>query len=438
MADVAADGTAFAVSVVSRDPPKLQGGWSATNWCPDEDAPQCLTCKAKFGMLSRPHHCRSCGGVVCDPCSTARVPLPHFPAEVLKKARLKASEFVRVCKTCALPLVFDRNRVSRAGGRLRLVGANFCPKAVADADKTKVRVEYVLAEPSGASGKSIKARNVTVDKDWVRMSADLPANVEVAAFRVIVDGRVSNTFPFFYDDVSDTAMLSPSGQSVRFPAAGSPFSSPGAGALPPIAETTVPSAPWLQSSREIASPASPISASPSGRLRSTSQAGFRKLLTGGVPLTEAEFAPIAALTGRWALDEKRSDTMQPLFKALGVPWIVRKVADSAQSPKQTLDVSPQGLIVSMSSSIMTTRNTYVFGTKSSHKNPDGSTCAAFVSVENGLLALVVDLGSRGTIKTTYKVDPANENLMTSHIVLRDPADPSKELAHLLRIANRDA
>ncbi|CAG8833808.1 35720_t:CDS:2, partial [Racocetra persica] len=42
-------------------------------WENDEDASECRRCNKKFRLWTRRHHCRRCGQVVCDQCSTARV-----------------------------------------------------------------------------------------------------------------------------------------------------------------------------------------------------------------------------------------------------------------------------------------------------------------------------------------------------------------------------
>jgi len=50
-------------------------------WKPDGDAPSCEapSCGVHFTLLNRRHHCRACGGVFCDECSSSRVRLPaHF------------------------------------------------------------------------------------------------------------------------------------------------------------------------------------------------------------------------------------------------------------------------------------------------------------------------------------------------------------------------
>jgi hypothetical protein len=44
-------------------------------WVPDTDAPSCMldSCKTKFSLTTRRHHCRLCGIVACSRCSTQKV-----------------------------------------------------------------------------------------------------------------------------------------------------------------------------------------------------------------------------------------------------------------------------------------------------------------------------------------------------------------------------
>ena len=44
-------------------------------WVPDSEAAACMCCAKQFGMLTRPHHCRYCGWVVCSGCSGGTVVL---------------------------------------------------------------------------------------------------------------------------------------------------------------------------------------------------------------------------------------------------------------------------------------------------------------------------------------------------------------------------
>lgn len=59
-------------------------------WTPDAERSTCQKCDAMFSLIFRRHHCRSCGDVVCDNCSTHRFLLLH----------LDTKKEVRVCDAC--------------------------------------------------------------------------------------------------------------------------------------------------------------------------------------------------------------------------------------------------------------------------------------------------------------------------------------------------
>jgi rubredoxin len=62
----------------------------AAVWVPDSEAPVCMVCtKTKFSAITRRHHCRKCGLVVCNKCSTKKFLLPHISNKPL-----------RVCDNC--------------------------------------------------------------------------------------------------------------------------------------------------------------------------------------------------------------------------------------------------------------------------------------------------------------------------------------------------
>lgn len=61
----------------------------APAWVPDALAPRCKLCSVDFGLVTRRHHCRHCGDVVCDDCSKHRVILPGLDKNA-----------VRVCNNC--------------------------------------------------------------------------------------------------------------------------------------------------------------------------------------------------------------------------------------------------------------------------------------------------------------------------------------------------
>jgi len=76
-------------------------------WQPDASQPSCRLCSKPFTLLRRRHHCRSCGQVVCDSCSTGRRPVPGSPTPK------------RVCDNC----VRARNSLNGPGFSPAATGA---------------------------------------------------------------------------------------------------------------------------------------------------------------------------------------------------------------------------------------------------------------------------------------------------------------------------
>eukprot|EP01034_Spumella_vulgaris_P022072 gene22072-28167_t len=67
-----------------------QRGSVAPLWIPDATSTQCQKCHDKFTLLNRRHHCRNCGGIVCDTCSNQRILVSHVDEK----------KEVRVCTQC--------------------------------------------------------------------------------------------------------------------------------------------------------------------------------------------------------------------------------------------------------------------------------------------------------------------------------------------------
>ena len=59
-------------------------------WVKDETALGCKLCGQPFGLLRRKHHCRACGGIYCDKCSSRTCRIPESTYTGLE----------RVCDTC--------------------------------------------------------------------------------------------------------------------------------------------------------------------------------------------------------------------------------------------------------------------------------------------------------------------------------------------------
>ncbi len=83
-----------------------------SHFIPDAEAPRCMGCRTTFGLVTRRHHCRWCGGVFCSACCSQKglVPARGFHTPVL------------VCKTC-FPLT-QGGRLARVERRVDEVAAS--------------------------------------------------------------------------------------------------------------------------------------------------------------------------------------------------------------------------------------------------------------------------------------------------------------------------
>jgi len=73
----------------------------AAVWVPDSEANTCMHCKkVQFTLVNRRHHCRKCGMVCCNLCSSKRFLLPA-----------QGSKPLRVCLSC-----YDELALQGAGG----------------------------------------------------------------------------------------------------------------------------------------------------------------------------------------------------------------------------------------------------------------------------------------------------------------------------------
>ncbi|KAI8379567.1 FYVE zinc finger-domain-containing protein [Radiomyces spectabilis] len=82
-------------------------------WESDRQASECRRCGRRFNFLVRRHHCRRCGQIVCDKCSSHRVRLPAD--EIVEDPMVSTAHYTiiamqpqRVCDACIrLPLKAD-------------------------------------------------------------------------------------------------------------------------------------------------------------------------------------------------------------------------------------------------------------------------------------------------------------------------------------------
>lgn len=85
-----------AVSSLSIPPSKALTDWITDKvapdyWIPNAEITTCLVCRHEFADKETKHHCRACGGGVCDACSTNKKPVPD---------RGWGETPVRVCDRC--------------------------------------------------------------------------------------------------------------------------------------------------------------------------------------------------------------------------------------------------------------------------------------------------------------------------------------------------
>ncbi|KAJ8393390.1 hypothetical protein AAFF_G00061120 [Aldrovandia affinis] len=81
-------------------------GSKAPIWIPDLRATMCMICTCEFTLTWRRHHCRACGKVVCQACSTHK----HY-LEYLK------NQPARVCDHCFLKLQHKSDQVDSPSGK---------------------------------------------------------------------------------------------------------------------------------------------------------------------------------------------------------------------------------------------------------------------------------------------------------------------------------
>ncbi|XP_074067546.1 pleckstrin homology domain-containing family F member 1 isoform X2 [Macrotis lagotis] len=79
----------------------------AAPWIPDKATDICMRCtQTKFSALTRRHHCRKCGFVVCGDCSRERFLMPRLSSKPL-----------RVCGLCYRELTAEKRKEEEGGRR---------------------------------------------------------------------------------------------------------------------------------------------------------------------------------------------------------------------------------------------------------------------------------------------------------------------------------
>ncbi|XP_057692463.1 FYVE, RhoGEF and PH domain-containing protein 6-like [Corythoichthys intestinalis] len=107
-------------------------GAKAPIWIPDPRATMCMICTCEFTLTWRRHHCRACGKVVCQSCSSNKQSL-----EYLK------NQLARVCDQCYLVLREQKSEEDASAAAL--------PKAPFTFSRKQKRIPAALKEVSAST-----------------------------------------------------------------------------------------------------------------------------------------------------------------------------------------------------------------------------------------------------------------------------------------------
>ncbi|KAJ7139406.1 hypothetical protein C8R44DRAFT_764392 [Mycena epipterygia] len=113
---------------------------TAPDWI---DSDVCLRCRTPFSFTNRKHHCRNCGQVFDQQCSSKSIPLPHFGI----------TQEVRVCDSC-YPKITKKGERSDKGHRhsTSLHGTRHrAARELADAELQRA-IQLSLQEVGAANG----------------------------------------------------------------------------------------------------------------------------------------------------------------------------------------------------------------------------------------------------------------------------------------------
>jgi len=72
------------------------------------DGDECSKCHSEFGLVQRKHHCRACGNIFCNKCSSKQAIIPKYGIE----------KEVRVCDACYSELVKKSSKTKADDGEL--------------------------------------------------------------------------------------------------------------------------------------------------------------------------------------------------------------------------------------------------------------------------------------------------------------------------------
>lgn len=130
---------------IARDAKRNNGSLKedTSHWIPDEEATHCFKCRVKFSFITRKHHCRRCGGVFCDSCSSHRQAVPERGFHQL----------VRVCDSCY--------HLTQNTGNLRQVGENILQSGIGVKNPGSKTLGHSSPQHSSSLGSGDQSHGVT-------------------------------------------------------------------------------------------------------------------------------------------------------------------------------------------------------------------------------------------------------------------------------------
>lgn len=125
-----------------RDPAATSSAMVDTQTAPEWiDSDVCLRCRTPFTFTNRKHHCRNCGQVFDQQCSSKSMPLPHFGI----------TQEVRVCDSCYNKLNKKTNKIHRSSQSVS-TSRHRSARDLADAELQRA-IQLSLEEIGAASGR---------------------------------------------------------------------------------------------------------------------------------------------------------------------------------------------------------------------------------------------------------------------------------------------
>jgi FYVE zinc finger len=198
--------------------PKLQmdNVFQRGQWMDDSESDSCLECNSSFSLLLRRHHCRRCGSLFCDNCTSKRILIPDALFVVPPNSLFHESDssvINRCCGPCtilvanyrspqslisALPITVPSSNLCESNGSL--YASNLSTYSVNQQHTTPASTSIAAALPPDVPSTRIPLREIdclewrggSVGAGRFKMySITVPSSISKSRrFQVSLDNRV--------------------------------------------------------------------------------------------------------------------------------------------------------------------------------------------------------------------------------------------------------